>query len=93
MTNKSLINLFRICQFALMGKKQIKDDELLSKIVFGIKKLRQEKNITQEEFYNDTGIHISRVETGNINISVSTLREILNYFQISLKEFFNEIDL
>jgi transcriptional regulator with XRE-family HTH domain len=76
-----------------MVTKQIKDDELLSKIVFGIKKLRQEKNITQEEFYNYTGIHISRVETGNINISVSTLREILNYFQISLKEFFNEIDL
>jgi DNA-binding XRE family transcriptional regulator len=93
MTNKSLINLLRICQFALMGKKQIKDDELLSKIVFGIKKLRQEKNITQEEFYNDTGIHISRVETGNINISVSTLREILKYFQISLKDFFNEIDM
>jgi len=38
-----------------------------------IKNLRFEKGITQEDFYNDTGIHIVRTETGKLKIRISTL--------------------
>ncbi len=53
-----------------MGKAQIKDEELLAAIVMGLKALRMKKGITQEDFFNDTGIYISRIETGKVNVSI-----------------------
>jgi transcriptional regulator with XRE-family HTH domain len=74
-----------------MGNKQIKNQALLDKIVLLIKQLRGEKGLTQEDFYNDTGIHIARIESGKANVSVSTLYQIVTYFEISLEEFFKRI--
>lgn len=70
---------------------QIKNQALLRKIALRIKLLREKKEITQEQFYNDTGIHLGRVETGAMNISVSTLDAICQYFNISLEDFFKGI--
>ena len=49
-----------------MAKAQLKDQKLLRSTVDGLKVLRKQRNLTQEDFYNDTGIHISRVETGRV---------------------------
>jgi transcriptional regulator with XRE-family HTH domain len=73
-------------------KKQRCNTELLSKIVKRIKQLREEKNVSQETFYFDTEIHIARIETGKTNITVSTLKDICDYFNISLSEFFLTIE-
>lgn len=70
---------------------QIKNKALLKKIAQKIKTLREERDITQEEFYHDTNIHIGRIETAQANITVSTLDAICKYFKISLKEFFEGI--
>lgn len=70
---------------------QIKNKILLKKIAHKIKALREKNNITQEDFYNDTNIHIGRIETAQANISVSTLDAICKYFKISMAEFFEEI--
>ncbi|MBC8267057.1 MAG: helix-turn-helix transcriptional regulator [Flavobacteriales bacterium] len=67
---------------------QLSDTELLKQIANRIKELRKEKGVTQEAFYNDTNIHIARIERGKTNISISTLNAICNYFEITLKEFF-----
>jgi transcriptional regulator with XRE-family HTH domain len=67
---------------------QVKNQVLLKKIALRIKLLREEKEITQEQFYNDTGIHLGRIETGILNITVSTLDAICRYLGISLDEFF-----
>ena len=75
-----------------MGKGQLKNEELLHKIVLQIKLLREERSLTQEDVYNDTGIHIARIETGKHNISISTLLAIVQYFELSLHQFFKEID-
>jgi transcriptional regulator with XRE-family HTH domain len=75
-----------------MAKAQFKDQELLNSIVLGLKSARKELNITQEDFYNDTGIHISRIETGSVNITISTLKAILDYYEISLSSFFEKIN-
>ncbi|MCZ2225011.1 MAG: helix-turn-helix transcriptional regulator [Chitinophagales bacterium] len=72
--------------------KQFKNDILLQKIALRLKALREERDITQEQFYNDTNIHIARIETAKINISVSTLSQICKYFGISLFDFFKKID-
>lgn len=66
--------------------------DLLDRIVKRIKQLREEKNISQEVFYIDTDIHIARIETGRTNITVSTLKDICDYFEISLTQFFSEIE-
>ena len=56
-----------------------------------IKQLREEKGVSQEIFYIDTDIHIARIETGKLNITVSTLKDICDYFGISLSDFFKDI--
>lgn len=45
----------------------------------------------QEEFYNDTGIHLARIESGKANVSISTLSSICKYFNIALDDFFKEL--
>ena len=72
-------------------KHQRVNKELLSKIAIRIKKLRDEKNISQLRFYNETDIHIARIELGKLNITVSTLKEICDFFDITLSDFFKEI--
>jgi transcriptional regulator with XRE-family HTH domain len=76
-----------------MGKGQIKNDELIKQIVLLIKQLREKRCLTQEDVYNDTGIHIARIETGKVNISISTLQALTMYFEISLEAFFSQINL
>lgn len=70
---------------------QIRNEVLIKKISLRVKKLREAKGITQEDFFNDTTIHIGRIETGKHNITVSTLEGICRYFKISLEAFFREI--
>lgn len=71
---------------------QYKDGILLKKIAIEIKRLRREHNITQDAFYYDTNIHIARIETGKVNPSISTIKAICDYFDISLMEFFEEME-
>ena len=70
---------------------QIRDQELLQQIALKLKKLREKKGVSQEQLYNETDIHIARIETGKVNISVSTLSKLCSYFDVSLSEFFKKI--
>ena len=67
---------------------QIKDEILLQKIAARLKSLRVKKGVSQEEIYNQTDIHIARIETAKVNISVSTLSKLCSYFGITLSQFF-----
>lgn len=62
--------------------------KLLLSFAQRIKELRKEKDITQEVFYNDTGINIGRIERAIRDFSVSTLDSICNYLGVSMEEFF-----
>ncbi len=70
---------------------QIRNEALLEKIGKKVKLLRENAQLTQEEFYNDTGIHIGRIETATSNITVSTLDAICKYFDIALDQFFKSL--
>lgn len=59
------------------------DKIFLKKISLRLKKLRESKNLTQEDVLNDTGIHIGRIETGKRDFSISTLRKLAKYFNIA----------
>lgn len=71
---------------------QIRDTKLLKKIAIVLKQLREAKGLTQEDVYNDTNIHVGRIETANANLSVSTLSALCKYFQINISSFFTEIE-
>lgn len=71
-----------------MGQ-QIKNIEILSATAKRLKDLRVEKALSQEIVYNDTNIHIARIESGKNNISLSTLNALCEYYKISLKDFFS----
>jgi len=70
----------------------LKDIKLLQKIALILKELREEKKLSQEEVYNDTNIHIGRIETGKGNISVSTLATLCKYYQIKLSDFLKMVE-
>jgi transcriptional regulator with XRE-family HTH domain len=54
--------------------------------------LRETKDVTQEEVYNDINIHIGRIETAKANLSVSTLSALCKYFKIKLSEFHRMVE-
>jgi transcriptional regulator with XRE-family HTH domain len=67
-----------------------KQKKLAKFIALRIKNLRISKNLTQEDVYFETGIHIGRVEAGDYNIQIDTIYKICKYFDITLKDFFSE---
>lgn len=69
-----------------------KDIDLTSNIAFRFKSLREKIKLSQEEVYNDTGIHISRIESGNANLTITTLSILCRYYKISLSDFFLDLD-
>lgn len=73
-------------------ESRLRNEKMLQAISVQLKELREKKGLTQEEVYNDTGIHISRIETSKINITVCTLAHLCAYFHITLSDFFIEIE-
>ena len=71
---------------------QIRDAKLLQKIALVIKELREARNLTQEDVYNDTNIHVGRIETAKANLSVSTLSALCKYFKIRISEFHKRVE-
>lgn len=78
--------------------EQIKNEQLLSAIKLVLKELRAKTGLTQEQVANnikankDLSIHIGRNETGNQNMTVSTLYELCDYYKIPVSEFFKRIE-
>lgn len=67
------------------------EKEFLSELAVRIREIRTKAGVTQERFYEETNIHIGRIETGKSNISINTLYRICSYFEISVKDFFGKI--
>lgn len=65
-----------------------KDKVLLKQIALKIKALRRSRGLTQSAVYEDTGLHIGRIETGNTDVSISNLKKLCDYFEIGLSDFF-----
>lgn len=65
----------------------MKEKEILLGLAMRLKELRRNKSLTQEDVYNDTGIHIARIEQGKRNISFTTLIKLSSYFGVTLDYF------
>lgn len=73
-----------------MEEKDDQNVDFLKDLANRIKGLREARNLTQEDAYNDTGIHFGRIETGKWDPKFSTIKRILIYFNVSITEFFAE---
>lgn len=72
--------------------EQLRDTQLLQRIALVIKQLRESKGVSQEDVYNETNIHIGRIETAKANVSVSTLSALCKYFKLPLSEFHKKVE-
>jgi transcriptional regulator with XRE-family HTH domain len=72
--------------------KQIRNNKLLTGIATVLKELREAKDVSQEEVYNDTNIHVGRIETANANPTISTLAALCKYFDLTLSEFLKRVE-
>ncbi|MBO9732612.1 MAG: helix-turn-helix transcriptional regulator [Chitinophaga sp.] len=72
--------------------KQIRNNKLLKGIAAILKELREAKDVSQEEVYNDTNIHVGRIETAKANPTVSTLSALCKYFGITLSDFHKRVE-
>lgn len=75
----------------LVVMKNNKDKAKLLMLAKRVKELRTEKGLTQEEAYNDSGIHFGRIEQGKRDPSYTTLIKVSNFFQLTLSEFFKDL--
>lgn len=71
---------------------QVRDDNLLQKMALVLKDLRYDKGVSQEEVYNETNIHIGRIESCTLNPTVSTLSVLIKYFNIKMSDFFSRVE-
>lgn len=91
MTNTSLFGIF--FRLILVGSMpRVRDDKILVRIALVFKELRDEYEVSQEDVYNETGIHIGRIESCQSNPTVSTLQVLVKYFNIKFSEFFKRVE-
>ncbi len=70
-----------------------RDDKMLRQIVDKFREIRKSRGLTQGAVYEDTGIHVAKYETSNYNLSITTIAILCSYYEISLRDFFDGIEL
>ncbi len=68
--------------------KRRRNEELVDAVGKRLRELRLKKGLSQDVVYVDTDIHIARVEMGRYNITISTLSDLCDYYDVTLEEFF-----
>jgi transcriptional regulator with XRE-family HTH domain len=71
---------------------QLRNNNLLKNIAVVLKQLRDNTGLTQDEVYDETKIHVGRIETAKANLTVSTLAALCSYYEISLSEFYKKVE-
>ena len=70
-----------------MGKQR-RNYLLLGIIAEKLIALRKERNLSQQIVYVHTGIDMDMIERGAYNLTLSTLSDLCDYYNISIKDFF-----
>ncbi|CAM1334189.1 XRE family transcriptional regulator [Tenacibaculum aestuariivivum] len=69
-----------------------KEGIMRKKMALCFKMLREESQVTLDDFYIDTGIHLARIEQGKTNVTIATLQKICDYFNITILDFFTKLE-
>ncbi len=68
-----------------------RDDRVLRQIAERIREIRKELKITQNVVEEETGLSIGRIEAGSMNLTITTIVILCDYFEVSLEDFFRGI--
>jgi DNA-binding XRE family transcriptional regulator len=71
---------------------QIRNKKLLRKIAVVVKQLRAERDLSQSDVFDETSIHVGRIETAQSNPTVSTMAALCDYFNIPQSEFYKKVE-
>lgn len=72
-------------------KRQRRNDILVEQVVERLKMVRRERGLTQENVRFDTDLNIGRIESGKLSISLTTLADLCDYYNVPLEDFFKKI--
>lgn len=73
-------------------KKQRRNDILLAIIGEKLVKLREARGLSQQKVYIHTGIDMDMIERSEYNLTLTTLSDLCDYYNISIKEFFKGVE-
>jgi len=65
-----------------------KSERIVGLVATRCKQLRTSKKLTHQDVLNDTGINIGRIESGSMDITITTVQKLADYFGVSVPEFF-----
>lgn len=57
---------------------------LLRELAWRLKVVREQRQLTLQEVYDATGIHIGRIESSGINVTLLTLAALCKHYQVEL---------
>ncbi len=72
--------------------KQYIDEKLVAEVAKKLRRIREEKGLSQDIVDMDIDTNASRIERGKANITISTLSKLCKYYSVSLEEFFRGLD-
>ena len=79
-----------IAEICIM-KRQRRNEILVKQVVDRLKTVRRERGLTQENVRFDTDLNIGRIESGRHSISLTTLADLCDYYNVPLEDFFKKI--
>ena len=68
----------------------LEKDRIILFVANRCKELRASKNLTQMDVLNDTGVAIARIEQGGVDVAISTIQKLADYFEIPVSDFFTD---
>jgi transcriptional regulator with XRE-family HTH domain len=66
-------------------------EDICARVGFNIRKVREEKNLSQEQLANLADLHrayMGQIERGEKNIGLRNLEKIAKALKVSIKDFF-----
>ncbi len=72
-------------------KQQRRNDYLVEQVIERLRIIRRQRGLTQESVRFDTDLNIGRIESGKHSVSLTTLADLCDYYDVSLCEFFKSI--
>ena len=67
------------------------DTQFLISIAQKLKLLRKERHLSQMQVTMDTGINVSRAESGKRSLPILSVAILCNYYDVTLEDFFKDL--
>ena len=70
-----------------------RNNEILQKIAAKLRLLRLKAGLLQKTVSAETGLNMGHLEGARKNVTLTTLERLCEYYNITLDEFFKDIDI